>query len=88
MENCTVHSILDDFTDELLRVALECRSHALSADRFRVEYVYETGEYQLTVPFGGGGLMERNVTLTSEPGDGLPSRSPGPRAEEAMPSCS
>ena len=59
-----MHSTLDDFTDEVLRAALECRSPALmSAVRFRVEYVYETGEYRLTVPTFGGGLGERKVNL-------------------------
>ena len=60
VENCTVHSTLDDFTDEVLRAALEC--HGLISARFRVEYVYESGEIRLNVP-DSGGLMERRVTL-------------------------
>ena len=48
VENCTVHSTLDDFTDEVLRAALNCRHPKLQVNsRFRVEYVYESGEHRL-----------------------------------------
>ena len=67
VENCTVHSTLDDFTDEVLRAALECRRPALmsaAARFFRVEYVYESGEHRLTVADDIYHMVERRgVTL-------------------------
>ena len=65
MENCTVHSTLDDFTDEVLRAALNCRHPKLQVNsRFRVEYVYESGEHRLTVADDIYHMVERRgVTL-------------------------
>ena len=65
VENCTVHSTIDVFTDEVLRAALNCRHPNLQVTgRFRVEYVYESGEHRLAVGNAVYRLEERRgVTL-------------------------